>query len=190
MRPKVQERRFSIADGMILIAATAGGMSWSSVAWRTSAGSLATRFGGLPFSEKVLVIAALAIPFLLSWTGAIVLLRLRKPRRRWRVVTSEAGATAGVAVLIGLLLLTPMIVSLCIRYRTRWEGQVAEMALEYVAMIAPALGFSVLVSWLVQVVQRRWRPAKSWIDRGGRALAAAWIVEGIYFAYFLMDQFF
>jgi hypothetical protein len=37
------------------------------------------------------------------------------------------------------------------------------------------VGFAVLGSWAALVLNGRWRPKPSWIDRSGRAIGATWI---------------
>src|SRR5690242_18723380 len=97
-------RRFTLLDGMTLIAATALAIAWerpflprivqnfrrftSWTAWETWEGGVMTLMT--------------LLPFVALWTLALILLRLRRPRPALRRLARQPGATACLTAAIGL----------------------------------------------------------------------------------------
>src|SRR5262245_18876219 len=104
-------RRFTIADGLILVAATAAGLAIIKdgvlgVAMpRTLAGFLRRPPGGW-WSKKLLVRGAGALamvaPCVVAWTLAYMIIRLRGPRPPMRRLARQPGFAVGIAALIVL----------------------------------------------------------------------------------------
>lgn len=177
-------RRFTIGDGMVLIAATAIGLAWASQAWRVfQTDDRAANPWDLVWRRTIDGVA-LALPCVLAWTLAWIALRLRRPRPSWRRVSRLPATTALMAAMLSLAVMVPfggaMVANALMRERTGgafWRELPAAL-IELLAMATPFVGFVVLISWLLLAVQRRWRCESSWIDRTGRALGMLWILAG------------
>lgn len=167
-------RRFNMADGLILTAATATTLAllrdapdWSHHVF------IGGNFGGYHDPPLALRMAARAIYALVPWTFAIFLIGLRQPRPPLRRLVLQPGMAACGAVVLWLgfktlLLLTMMIGVPQKRWLvTRYLGD----GVALVSWAAPA----VAGAWLVLALSGRWRPAQGWIDRCGRALGASWL---------------
>src|SRR5438552_2342500 len=105
-----ERRAITLFDIMVLVAATALGLSVVQFGWpRKVAGAwiftwpvFPSNAGGYPSKAWVLPIAERAAPFLpclVAWTGAFLVTRLRGPRPRRRRLLAQPGLIAAVAVL-------------------------------------------------------------------------------------------
>ena len=136
----------------------------------------------------------LASPFAMIWTLAILGLRLRRPRDRWRRLVRQPGQVAGLMAALVLAVCMVGFATMCVRVigqPTLWiwtakysGGGGAWMGwppgyllfetdhfLDTMAMI----GVAVAASWVLLLLSRQWRPERSWIDRAGRGLGWFWI---------------
>ncbi len=194
-RSKVLERPFTISDAMILVAASAVGLAWGGGVYRSSLREGTAPFGGKPWGERfLLAVLILVIPCLIAWTPAALLLRLRSPRASWTWMGRQPGLAASLSALIGItlagLLSVAVMVRLILRRGASWPTfeEWAASWLEFFWIASPLVGACVLVAWLLQAIQRRWRAEPSWIDRGGRALGVLWItVSSIVAVYMLIE---
>ncbi|MDB5350761.1 MAG: hypothetical protein JWN86_2008 [Planctomycetota bacterium] len=191
-------RRFTILDGMILIAATAVGLAWVGRVWPGFLNQLppARRSWawGRDFTVKV---TALATPVLMMWTWAILLLRLRGPRPGWRRVTRQPGMTACLSALILFAIVATveaLVISRSIYSQSLFAAEfwrdVPGSLLEFLALGSPFIGLGVALSWLLMAVQRGWRSEPSWIDRAGRAIGLLWVATTPILGTFLILQWF
>jgi hypothetical protein len=190
MQPRMT-RPFRISDALVLVAATGIGLAGCGL-WLTSSGDAS---GDLwPRGEKsvlaaVWIAGSRAIPvlsiLLLSWTTAVLLLRLRANRPRRRHLWCQPGFLACVAALlafawetigIGLFLVAELLtVSPDPIFKFNYWDAFGVLAFGYLASPASAAGGAVLLVWLVTWASGRCRPEPSSIDRMGRALGAAWV---------------
>jgi hypothetical protein len=165
----VPPRKFSLADAMVLIAAIALGFclvrltfpSWSDI--RSAKGGMST----------FLIIqntGQLVVPFLVTLTFALLMLRLRRPRPRLRRVLSQPGSTACIAATIAIVV------------EIAWIGSLLAVGSRFIHLSSVFVGyaqqvsFAVLGGWTILAVSGRWRNDPSWIDRAGRVMGMAWIV--------------
>jgi len=110
-------RRFTVMDSMVLVAATAigltltyGGWEWDFWQSNCDARSLLSSQKPLTFSDKVSICAEEAeewvfehgVPMLVSWTAAVLALRLRSPRPKLRRLARQPGFCA---VLVPILVI-------------------------------------------------------------------------------------
>jgi len=163
-----RSRKFGILDAMILVAATAAGCAL------LRAMSL-PRLDGLPRTAFIAQAGVqAAVPFLVTLTPALFILRLRRPRPRWRRLARQPGMVACcVATLIlifGILHIIPINPSLLRSLPVSPRGSI---------FFRGDAGFGVAGAWLILALGGCWRPEPRWIDRFGRALGLAWIIVNL-----------
>lgn len=180
---RAEARRFTISDGMILVAATAVGLAWGGSNWR-QVGQGMNPLGGVWDDGRQLIIALAmsAMPSLMAWTLALLIVRLRRPRPSWRRVARQPGTTACLAASLPIAASGAIIAGFLIHYARMRELPAAFWRefpgnlVEFLFFPAPFAGFSVLVAWAMLGLQRQWRGERGWIDRAGRVLGVSWIV--------------
>lgn len=188
-------RRFTIADGMILIAAMACGLAWTGRVWPGFNLASPTPVGSWNwFRNSAVLVLIMALPCVLFLTIAVAILRVVRPRPSWWRTACQPGMTASLATLVALTIALPLIgISIAINMTKHpadpdsWRelpGNLFEMTV----MAAPVAGFAVIVAWTMLAVQRRWRNELSWIDRAGRVLGVAWVLTGMAVAALLVGQ--
>ena len=191
-------RRFTIADGTVLVAATAVGCALIHAAVPgmkprevvAALGQLVA--GGMPLPEVAGAIleltAVLVVPCLAAWTLALAVLGVRRLRPRRRRLSRRPGV---MACLVAALALVPVTVpallwALCasrspnvglwalFASRSPNVGREAVFALCAVFGSVQA-GAAILACWATMALAGRWRPEPTWIDRLGRLLGVAWL---------------
>ncbi len=196
--PSQINRSFQIIDAIVLVAATGFGLAgcrfwlWASKTdwdyyWPT-------------VNEPMLVSlwqAALgAIPIasilLLSWTMAVLLLRLRGTRPSRRHLWCQPGFLACVAAFFVFAWKSVSVVLIAAAEalsaspgqlsKLNYGDLVSELALrQLVPNFGPPVnvGAVVLLLWLVIWASGRCRPEPSWVDRSGRVLGAVWMCVAV-----------
>ncbi len=191
-------RTFRLSDAMVLITATAVGLAIfkpyygvTRVYWLPPV-RFAPRFlGRVNGLWSCLVLAS---PFAIAWTLAILGLRLRRPRPRWRRLIRQPGLVAGLLAATVLVFRLAGFATMCWRVGNDprlavWNPRLdrpggcivagdpgllwfdTDHFLGTMAMI----GLAVASSWMLMRASGRWRPERSWIDRAGRVLGWCWI---------------
>jgi hypothetical protein len=167
-------RRFNVADGLIITAATATTLAllreapdWSHHVF------LGGNFAGYLNPPLALRLAARAIYVLPPWTVAIFLLGLRQPRPPLRRLILRPGMAACGAVVLWLGFKTLMLMTMMIGvpHKRTLVTYYLGNGVALVSWAAPA----VAGAWLVLVISGRWRPVRGWIDRCGRAIGMSWL---------------
>jgi hypothetical protein len=165
------ERRFTIFDAMVMVAATALGLAL--VRWVESPISVpGTRAGFLvywPWSGAPASIIS-------AWALALLVLRLVQPQGRRRMAICEPGTIAGLASLaaMGLGAVRLAIVDLLDRNPSNLAVYPVWNYWGYATEHAPEV---VAGSWLALWLSGRWSAVPSWIDRTGRLLGVYWIAK-------------
>ncbi len=202
MRPQIT-RCFRISDALALVAATALGLAGCRLYFSPSD----IGWGNLWHSRDSSVLVNLwmavmgAIPaasmLLLSWTTAVLLLRLRTPRPRRRRLWCQPGFLACVAAVfvfawkcigIGILLADVLLSAGPAGLSgTDYETLGSELVLMLLSSQYPfappaTVGKAVLLVWLVTWASGRCRAERSWVDRCGRFLGAVWVCIGLLMA--------
>jgi hypothetical protein len=175
-------RRFTLLDGMILVAATACGCAVD--AWINSLGHVqdtdvmqvfASWLQERRYGELTLVVLIMVMPVLAAWTLVLVPLRLIAPRPSRRILASQPGWMACCAFAVALAFAATMIGGFL-----AIKGIIdASMLVELIPMLPLSIAPAILTAWMSLVLGRRWRPEPSWLDRSGRALAVFWVLMGI-----------
>ena len=195
MGMETAKRRFTIADGMILIAALAAGLAWSARAWAGFQKTMPRPAGSLLwFREWAVLILVMALPSVMFSTIAVATLRVVRPRPSWLRISRQPGMIASFVTLFALAIsLPPIGIGIAIIMSRQppdpdfWRDLPGNL-LEVLAMAAPAAGFAIIVAWTVLAVQRRWRCERTWIDFAGRMLGVVWILSGALFGWVLVEQ--
>jgi hypothetical protein len=182
--PTKPERRFTLLDAMILVAATAVGIALSK-AWpgpETYEVSLAI-FGPKllrslgPVTHRIIA----SWPIVAIWTAALIALRLRRPRPASRRLFAPPGIAACVVALVVMLLKWLECGGYVVLHNdwVRNVRDISPLSLSRVildATASPVIGYGVAAVWASLALARRWRPEPGWIDRAGRVVGLLWIV--------------
>jgi hypothetical protein len=171
------ERRFTIADGLILVAATAAGLALMRSAFGPfTIDAVLRKVGDLNRPPEQLMdgaaglVIVFVMPCLAAWTLAVALLVLRRPRPGLFRLTRRPGAMACFAA--GVATPAALVAHLVVmRSRVANLGSVVEAVVMSWTLAATAL----VSCWLTMVVSGRWRAEPTWLDRLGRALGFAWL---------------
>src|SRR5262249_42635116 len=117
------------------------------------------------------------LPFLVAMTPAVLLMRLRRPRPRPRIVARQPGMAACCAAIIPMAR-TPIELA-----RGNWR--LASSSMHPFAWRSSALplteggaltGLCVLAAWVALAVGGRRRAERGWIDRLGRLVGIGWLL--------------
>jgi hypothetical protein len=194
-------RRLLLSDATVLIAATAIGLAvvtpyhatMTLLDWTPPIPSAAPFNGWIKGLWGCMVLAA---PFVMAWTLAILVLRLRRPRDRWNRLVRQPGLVAGLMAVLVLAWRLIGFATMCVRVigqPTLWILNVRHGALSgavagwpprnllfetdhYLDTMA-TIGVAVASSWMLLLATGRWRPERTWIDRAGRVLGWFWIAS-------------
>jgi hypothetical protein len=136
------------------------------------------------------------MPIAAMWSIALFGLRFRRPRPRWRRLTSQPGFVACGAILlvvairlVGFLTLvartagnrfysTSLTVGEAFSVTVSFPGPVNAATVynsAYFASSAFGMSVAVAASWLLLAASGRWRAEPEWIDRLGRVLGSYWV---------------
>lgn len=174
-------RRFTVSDGMVLVAATAVGFG-------------VARYSELRVNGNGITLSIMArVQVWLSFVGlfltfALLTLRLWRPRPDLRDLFRQPGFAANFAVMVTIVV--RLFVSWCV-YRSMMPSVISRgsyvwdfFAVRFVA-VTPVFDESIacpIVSvWLVMALGGRWDAEPGWVDRAGRALGVFWIGGALFF---------
>jgi hypothetical protein len=185
MTPKTP-RKFTILDGMILVAALAGGFALR----RAAQEAFEERAFPHNYENRIGLVVRKAIevefPFLVTLTPAALVIRLRRPRPRWRRLARQPGMAACCATVF------PIVMSLngLREFAGAWPFPCRSTATVTASgspssSRSPPWGCSSGTTTspsacgsrgrLVLALTGRRRPEKSWIDRMGRIVGIGWL---------------
>jgi hypothetical protein len=166
-------RRFTVADAMILVAASGVG----TLAIRGTLPDLTTLKSQLsrapsPGMRNFLALQfglSSVIPYLASLTPALLIVRLRQPRPSLRRVGRQPSFIACAVATVAMGIEALWIGSL-------WaQGSGFIQASTVFVGYAQQVSFAVIGGWVALALSCRWRPEPNWIDRVGRLFGLAWI---------------
>ena len=162
---KIPQRRLTIADALILVAAAGVGFAFARD-WLGRYRQLnGNSFTGYEVFIYTTCWAALAISI------ALIPLRLRRPRPRWRSLRWQPGLVACLAVLVSLVCST-------FTYLPTIIKTPAGVTLWLQMVVWPThIGPVIVAMWSLLAIGNRWRSEASWIDRAGRTLGFFWIAS-------------
>jgi hypothetical protein len=192
-------RRFLLSDAIVLVAATAAGLAvvkpyhetMALLDWAPPIESAGAFSGWIKGLWGCLVLIA---PVVMAWTLAILVLRLRRPRERWRRLVRQPGLVAGLMAAVVLGWRFVGFATMCVRVNGRtslsiltvrhgslsglWGGWPQRNLLfetDHFLDTMATIGVAVAASWMLLLASRRRCSEPSWIDRTGRALGWFWI---------------
>lgn len=182
--PETPRRRFTLFDGMVLIAATAVGIACFRALWGSFEISLPRPHSLAAWLELFLTILVVGWPMLAIWTVAILFLRLLKPRPRRLLLTRQPGLIACVAVVTAIALVVSLVVGIGLigwvlngTMQFVWSDFDSSTGVELFIFVMPIIiQIGVLGAWGTLALTGRWRSERSWIDRVGRLLGVVWVV--------------
>ena len=171
----MERRKFSVADGMVFVAATAVGFSLVRVHFRSIETLLAAMRGLIvPGRDRV----AGAAPLLASWTAALLVLRLRTPRPPLRRLLRSPGFSACAAATFGVLLCVAS-TALELGVPPVFIPSVPGSAIFFYSqrMVGYA-SVAVAWAWASLALARSWRRDREgdWRERLGRLLGWGWLL--------------
>lgn len=165
-------RKFTILDGMVLIAASAPAIllwTWqldyhlkvlSLIDWRSLLDPYywhTFMFGTRPFALQLFLLGAeFWFPILVFWTFAVFGLRWLRPRPAWPELARQPGISACGAASLAM-------------FAMLWFTYFKVDLPPYV--VPGAVG----LAWLGLGLSRAWPSEPTWIDRLGRLLGVAWL---------------
>jgi hypothetical protein len=158
-------RRFTLADGMALVAASGVGF-----ALRRFVDDLAPV--SLGWQWKVEAWAwAMALPITLALT-ILCLFDRKAPRRRFLAPGVAACLAASIASIFTLALEADILVWIIgMNNRLLWKEEV------WTLLLPRQKAVGVAGAWTALALSRRWRPEPGWIDRTGIGLGILWIAS-------------
>jgi hypothetical protein len=184
---KTPLRRFTLADGMILIAASALAIP------------LLQRVWGLYFAEDFFTRPPMGWTFkdisdktsslignlfahgVAMATLAVLAMRLSPPRPTLRRLARQPGMIACCAVVLTLVINDLVyvgrisLVGVDNPFQKGFSHELAKVVMDGVGYSFNTNGYAVAAAWLTLALGARWRPEPSWSDRIGRAIGVFWI---------------
>ncbi len=170
-----EHRQFTLIDAMMIIAATATGLALDRAVWLDTALWSEIRFwdGSVPRDFRSLVHIGVLLSVLPAamLTVAALALHLRQPRDRWRRVCRRPGMAACLAAT------SPLVIGMALVGCARLGKSdfTANLLLGYGLPLMA--GGAVAAEWSLLVLNGRWRPSPSWLDRLGRLVGLLWLVS-------------
>jgi amino acid transporter len=187
-------RRFTLLDGMILVAAPAVGLGVLRGAgplsdWMELPGAILANWAWDRnlIDQLVGELLLFVMPSAVTTSLAVLAIRLRRPRPSWRRLARQPGLVAGLAlvaawVVAGLFTVVHLASDNNV-FGTPVGGVVTNNPgywLQVFASVGSALGgFAVAIAWGTLALVRRWRPEAGWVDRLGRLVGVGWIVMAV-----------
>lgn len=176
-------RRFTIADGMILVAASAVGLLILREDMPGFLEELRTPGAGLGTTPARLLLWVVGPPsgLFVAWAPGLIAVRLRSPRPRGRRLVRQPGLVAAVALLVAIvpgLLWCLSLWSYRPGFRDRFNFH------ERWVLVTEWADAAVAGSWLALIVAGRWRAEASWIDRLGRISGGYWVFRLLILIFF------
>lgn len=182
------DRRYSIYDGMILIAGIAAGMGLVRLTtpgipvgqiWVAFLNVLRERSLSGAFEFLLETIAIFVIPFVAGWTPACLLLQLARPRPPWRQLRRRPGFVA--CLIASTAVAATIMVSVALLATSMWDVKASGDNYYLKAQLLGGLltGSGVLWSWMTMRLCGACRPSPTWTDRLGRFTGAVWIAIAV-----------
>jgi len=175
---------------MVMIAATAVGLLPLRYLYNVSlAGSGLEDWSPYSVYGFAMAVSMLLTPMVFTWSAALWILRLRRPRPKLWQVYRQPGMTACSAVLVVTSFFFIKLTFL-VGYAHLAEGiplgDLTDWSVLPVTWFhyLDSIGISVLAVWMVLWLGKLCRPEPSWIDRTGRVTGSYCILCGLLFGWY------
>jgi hypothetical protein len=210
-RERRSGRSPTVLDAIVLVAAVAIAMAmargWAYPNWCAMPPFLGFNYTPSTGRELHYFIStriSWTIPFAMTLTAAVLILRFRSPHPRFRQIARQPGAVACAAALFAMaarMMQEALIYTLGFMtlpssplrlpsppfarhehpaWRLPWTQVVHNIVLEtFPFFVSPAVAIAVIVAWAVLWANRRWCPEQSWLDRMGRLMGIYWITLAV-----------
>ncbi len=174
----IPRRRFTILDGIIVVAAATIAFVWS----RGAVNNFLDVYRSVPAASLDHCITSgltIPVPTLVLATFATLIIRSLRPRPSWRKTALQPGFVACAAAALavcsqGVLRLGTVTVKRLLGF-TNCATPVG--ALQHLAAVDLFdTGEAVIAAWLTLILIRGWRAEPTWIDRLGRLIGFFWII--------------
>jgi hypothetical protein len=171
-RPQIRAgRRFTLLDAMTLISATAVGLAGGRARLSLE------KFHGVWWLYDL---HYASVWMAIAWSLALLFLRLRRPRPRWRRLGVQPGWVAEAAVAGAILFVLAEIVENNL-YVVLWLKRGSHLGLTDLFKFAGrhagiGVPYAVAGAWSALAFGGRWRPERSWLDRLGRLVGLYWLL--------------
>jgi hypothetical protein len=177
-------RCFTLLDAMVLVAATAVGLTLARPLSDEPFPLHHLKEGLLPGLAPLTRHVILGWSLVVTWTLALLVMGWG----RSRLLKRRRFATPGFAACVVAVSMLGLEVAFAASYWAirGWMGPSPRVndylallrSLKHGAFIAPSIGFAVAAWWMTMALSSRWRPARDWLDRSGRVVGALWIALG------------
>jgi hypothetical protein len=205
MRPI--HRRLTIVDGVVMTASMAVALSISRLytqvvlefpGWGLRPGmSLMEVWYWVYRRNCMLLVSSIIL------AAALLALRMRQPRPRFRRLMRQPGTVACWAIVFVVVLRGLGVLEGTVLARIaglKWHqlvfdldgidwGYYPALVFSEAENVAPQMCLAVAVSWVLLLVSGQWRPEPSWIDRMGRALGMYYVLMIPIFLWFFPFKF-
>ncbi len=169
--PEPRSRPFTLADAMILVAATTPSLILLRLA--ASLGLLTLKISLAPALVYLSIVTVGGACILVGLTLALLILTVRQPRRDRRHAIRGPGFVVCAVVLVASAL---PITIFAVSQLQQGLGENLDVYLdELVRNLVSCAGPMIISAWLALVLAGRWRPRPICSDRLGRVTGACWV---------------
>jgi hypothetical protein len=176
--PDIPERRFSLADAMVLVAAAVPGLMLLRSAVALGIFSLSPNPKAPPGRDFIHNLTVSSGCILGSLTFAVLVLSFHRPWPNLREVIGRPGFVACVAVVAASFLpLVHFVIGVAALTATGLN--VAWYFMNTLSMLVNSAGQMIIGAWIALALIGRWRPGPTWKDRLGGVLGACWIILSV-----------
>jgi hypothetical protein len=169
-------RKATILDGVILVAATAAGL--------TLARTGITAFGWGASTDRIDRLAGgtrLVSCLALGLSVGLFPIRFRRPRPSLREISQQPGMIACSAVCLSVFIGAIVAIPTIVLAFSKPVSYTHELKNILVSVMSNAhIAHSVAAAWMAQLLTATWRAEKGWIDQTGQTLGIFWILSMVF----------
>jgi hypothetical protein len=168
-------RRFTILDGMILVAATALGLAFvHATGLHFTVPTFNTARG--PYIALVLHEVSMLMPFLTTLTLAYFVVGLLPPRPSLKRLARQPGMAACCAATTAIVIQVVWLLSVGMGVSDPVGRGWLPLPKFFFQTFGDVVPYAVVGAWLTLALTGRWSPCPNWADRLGRSLGVSWLI--------------